>query len=190
MKLTEAQQLIRQALTPEIDNWYTLDVVFNKEIEKVRIHEKHIDNIVQDVVNGHHNGLCCTLYMEARRRLAKAEENIDSPKYQSLDRVRYEELKQKMLDIHSPEDPDLPTKLRDLGMNPTGAIDYDNSTRFYLNTLTRKNWRSSNDKKLGKTVAAIGREMSDTLRSNPKTAFTVSRYLPAIIDYYCESRTK
>ena len=186
MKLSEATQLINQALTPVDKEWYTLDVVFNRDVEKVRIHKKHIPNIVQDVLCYSYNGPCCTLYMQSRRRLTKEEEQLYTGKYDSLDKEKYNELKWEMLEIDLPADPTMFERFKSLGFNPTGAIDYDNKTRFHFNNLLRKQWMSKRDSQAGKTKSDICKEMRDDLRADPKKAFVTNRYLPSIIDYYRE----
>lgn len=181
MRLAEATSLIQQSLTPIEKNWYTLDVVFNRNVETVRIHKKHIGNIVQDLLCGHPR---CTLYAQSVRRLFKEEETFLNGKYADLDREKYDEIKWEMLELELPVDREMFQRLKSLGFNPTGAIDYDNQTRFHLNNLLRKQWRSRTDSQAGKTKQDIINEMHEALRSNPKTAFTVNRYLPSIIEYY------
>lgn len=181
MRLSEATQLIQQSLTPVDKDWYSLDVVFNKDVENVRIHTKHISNIVQDLLCGHPR---CTLYAKSIRRLFKEEELFLKGKYPSLNREKYDELKWELLELESPVDPAAYEKLRALGFNPTGAIDYDNKTRFHLNNIIRKQWRSRADSQANKTKKEVCEDMYQALRSNPKTAFTVNRYLPSIIEYY------
>lgn len=182
MRLAEARELINQALTPVDKEWYTLDVVFNRDIQTVRINKKDIDNIIQDVTVGHPR---CTLYAQSVRRLMDEEEML-ADKYPSLDREKYYELKWEMLDLYIPPDRSLFERFRSLGPNPTMNIDYDNKTRFHLNNLLRKQWMSKRDSDARKSREEIVSDMYQSLRDDPKKAFTTNRYLPSIIEYYCQ----
>lgn len=178
--LAEARDLINKALTPIGKGWYTIDVVFNRDIEHIRVHKDSVECIVQDLLCGHPQ---CPLYAQSKRRLRKEEQ---STKYDSIDRERYESLKWEMLELYLPPDPSIYQKFKDMGFNPTGGIDHDNKTRFHLNNLLRKQWRSKRDSDAGKTRDIVIAEMYQALRENPKEAFISNRYLPSIIDAYRE----
>jgi hypothetical protein len=193
MRLSEATTLVQQALTPVEDDLYTLDVVFNKEVVSVKIHKKHIPDIVQDILIGQGGYPRCTLYAQSVRRLMLEEKTFLKGKYSDLNRTLYNQLRWELLNLDvmpdnakTPREQTLYSKFVSLGLNPTGAIDYDNKTKFHLNNLLRKNWRSRNDYEANKTVSMVLEEMHMALRENPKTAFTTNRYLPSVIEYYME----
>lgn len=180
----EITQLLQQALTPINKEWYSIDVCFNRDIEKVKIHKKHIDDIVQEILLFSYNGPRCTLYDESFRRLTNEQDEIEKGKYANLDIYRYDQLKRELLDTDLIADPTMFEKFKSLGPNPTSMIDYDNKTRFHFNNLLRKQWRSKRDSDANKDRLTIMKEMIDALHSNPKTAFITNRYLPSAIRYY------
>lgn len=170
-------------------DFYTIDVVLNKETETIKFRKEYLDDIIEETISGHPS---CTLYAEAVRRLID-EQAYGEHKYPKLDWKKYNEIKWRMLNEDTPVDMGVVEELRALGPNPTWNIDPEDiikikkggkATRFYWNIILNKQWMSKRD--IGKNKSDIIYEMRKALIENPETAFITNRYLPSILSIYRE----
>jgi len=168
------------------EDYYSIEVVLNKEPETIIFHKDDLDEIIEETISAHP---MCPLYAEARQRVFE-ESGHNGHRYPNLNWRRFEDVVMKMLDLSKPVDKNIIKELRDVGYNPTMNIDPEDlpnvkrggkPARFYFNILLHKQWKAKRD--IHKSKDKIIQEIYNDLLHSPKP-FHTNRYLPSMLAVY------